>query len=86
MTKSETESIRLVLENGDEIEVTYPTEISEDLFDEMREAQSRDSFWNVGNYTQASAMYKGLCVSKVNMKRVVGIAQFFQKDTRYSLP
>ena len=86
MTKSETESIRLVLENGDEIEVTYPTEISEDLFDEMREAQSRDSFWNIGNYTQARAMYKGLLVSEVNMKRVVGIAQFFQKDTRYSLP
>ena len=74
MTKSETESIRLVLENGDEIEVTYPTEISEDLFDEMREAQSRDSFWNVGNYTQARAMYKGLLVSEVNMKRVVGVA------------
>ena len=64
----------LVLENGDKIEVTYPTEISEGFFDEMRDAQSRDSFWNVGNYTQARAMYKGLLVSEVNMKRVVGVA------------
>ena len=71
---SETESIRLVLENGDEIEVKYPTEISEDFFDEMRESQSRDSFWNVGNYTQVRAMYKVLLVSELNMKRVVGVA------------
>jgi len=74
MAKLETESIRLVLENGDEIEVTYPVEIAEGLFDEMREAQSRDGFWNVGNYTQARAMYKGLLVSDVNMKRVIGTA------------
>ena len=70
----ETENIRLILENGDEIEITYPIDIAEGLFDEMREAQSRDGFWNVGNYTQARAMYKGLLVSEVNMKRVVGVA------------
>ena len=70
----ETENIRLILENGDEIEITYPIDIAEGLFDEMREAQSRDGFWNVGNYTQARAMYKGLLVSDVNMKRVIGTA------------
>lgn len=70
----ETEMMRLVLENGDEIEITYPIDIAEGLFDEMREAQSRDGFWNVGNCTQARAMYKGALVSNVNMKRVIGTA------------
>ena len=70
----ETESMRLVLENGEEIEVTYPVDIIEGLFEEMREAQSRDGFWNVGNYTQARAMYKGCKIDDVNMKRVIGIA------------
>ena len=70
----ETEMIRLVLENGDEIEITYPHDIADGLFDEMREAQSRDGFCNVGNYTQARAMYKGVLVSDVKMKRVIGTA------------
>ena len=74
MEKFEIESIRLVLENGDEIEVKYPTEISEDLFDEMREAQLRDAFWYVGNYTAARATYKGFSIDHINMKRVVGMA------------
>lgn len=74
MAKVETETIRLVLENGDEIEVTYPLEIAEGMFEEMREAQSRDGFWYVGNYTDARAMYKGISVDQVNMKRVIGTA------------
>ena len=74
MAKVETETIRLILENGEEIELTYPLEISEGLFEEMREAQSRDIFWNVGNYTDARAMYKGCLIYEINMKRVVGIA------------
>ena len=72
--ETETETIRLVLENGEEIEIVYPIDIVEGLFEEMRESQSRDSFWNVGNYTQARATYRGYRVSDVNMKRVVGIA------------
>ena len=70
----QTESMRLVLENGEEIEITYPIDIIEGLFEEMREAQTRDGFWNVGNYTQARAMYKGCRIDDVNMKRVIGIA------------
>lgn len=69
-----TESMRLILENGEEIEITYPEDIIEGLFEEMREAQTRDGFWNVGNYTQARAMYKGCRIGDVNMKRVIGIA------------
>lgn len=69
-----TESMRLILENGEEIEITYPEDIIEGLFEEMREAQTQDGFWNVGNYTQARAMYKGCKIDDVNMKRVVGIA------------
>lgn len=74
MAKVERETIRLILENGEDIEVTYPTEIAEDLFEEMREAQTRDAFWYVGNYRDATAMYKGYSVDHVNMKRVVGMA------------
>lgn len=70
----ETDTISLVLENGDEIEITYPFDIAEGFLEEMREAQSRDGFWNVGNYSQARAMYKGVHVSDVNMKRVIGTA------------
>lgn len=73
MEKIERESIRLVLENGDNIEVTYPTEISEDLFNEMSDAQSQDAFWHVGNYRDATAIYKGNFIDHVNMKRVVGM-------------
>ena len=74
MAKIETETIRIVLENGEEIEITYPLEIFEGLFEEMREAQARDIFWNVGNYRDARAIYKGYSIDEINMKRVVGIA------------
>lgn len=74
MANVETETIRFVLENGGEIEITYPLEIADGLFEEMREAQAKDIFWNVGNYIDARATYKGLPIDEVNMKRVVGIA------------
>ena len=74
MAKIETETIRIILENGEDIEVTYPLEIAEGLFEEMREAQSRDGFWYVGNYRDARAMYKGAAIDQINMKRVVGTA------------
>lgn len=73
MAKIETETIRLILENGEEIEITFPLEIAEGLFEEMRKAQARDIFWNVGNYIDARAMYKDCSIDEVNMKRVVGI-------------
>jgi len=73
MAKVEKSSFRLILENGDDIEITYPAGIAEDLFDEMREAQSRDAFWFVGNYSDARAMYKGFLIDHINMKRVVGM-------------
>jgi hypothetical protein len=72
--KVETETIRLILENGEEIEVVFPLENAEGLFEEMHEAQARDIFWNVGNYRDARAMYKGYPIDEINMKRVVGIA------------
>lgn len=74
MAKIENETTRLILENGEDIEITYPVEIAEDLFDEMRESQSRDAFWYVGNYINARAMYKGFSIDHINMKRVVGMA------------
>lgn len=72
MAKVETESIRIILENGEDIEVTYPTEIKSEVFYEMREAQSRDSFWYIGMHTGVCAMYKGVSVDQINMKRVIG--------------
>lgn len=74
MAKVKTETIRIILENGEDIEVTYPLEIAEGLFEEMREAQSHDSFWYVGNYSDARAMYKGAAIDQINMRRVVGTA------------
>lgn len=73
MAKVKTQTIRFILENGDNIEVTYPIEIADDLFDEMREAQSMDAFWYVGNYRDAVAMYKGNLIDHINMKRVIGM-------------
>lgn len=74
MAKLVNESVRLVLENGDEIEVTFPLDVAEEMFEEMREAQSRDTFWNVGNWTNARAMYKGFSIGMINMRRVVGVS------------
>ena len=68
----ETESILIVLENGEQIDVTFPADIADELLGEMREAQSRDEFWWVGNWTNARAMYKGLYLDHINMKRVIG--------------
>jgi len=67
------EGFNLVLENGEEITVTFPSEVMEELYDEMQEAQSKDGFWNVGNYTDAKAVYRGIQINDINMKRVVGL-------------
>lgn len=70
----ETESISIILENGEQINVEFPDNIADELFSEMREAQSRDEFWWVGNWTNARAMYKGVYLDHINMKRVIGFS------------
>ena len=72
-TKVETETINLILENGESIEVTIPEDVIDEVMDEIREAQSRDTFWWADNYTNVRAWYKGYYISSVNMKRVVGM-------------
>jgi hypothetical protein len=70
----EMETIRLVLEIGEDVEITYPIKIADGMFKEMKEAQSRDTFWYASNYTGVTAMYKGSPIDYINMKRVVGMA------------
>lgn len=71
---AEKETMSLVLENGEEIQISYPTEIADGLFEEMQEAQSKDGFWWIGNYMDATAMYKGFSIDHINMKRVIGFS------------
>ncbi len=67
------EYINLITRDGNTIEVTFPEKITDDIFEEMRHAMEADNYWNVNNYCDAVATYKGVYLSEINMKQIIGI-------------
>ena len=73
MSKEKTYNyLTLVTENGDLIQVTYCDEVMDELFDDYRVCAQNQSYWNIDNWTDCTAMFKGIRLSEINMAKVIG--------------
>jgi len=67
-----TNTLELVTLQGDIIEIEYPDSIMEELEADFNESRQRRDYWNVGNWSDAKAMYKGHRLSYIDMAQIIG--------------
>lgn len=62
----------LQLDNGDQIRITIPGSIHEDVRAQMEEHIRKGDMWWCGDFVDLTAMYRGNSLGTINMARVVG--------------
>lgn len=65
-------TLELVTLQGDIIEISYPDSIMDELLEDFRESRQRRDYWNVGNWCNAMAMYKGHRLNDIDMAQIIG--------------
>lgn len=70
----QTNSITLVTDQGDEIEIRYPDSIMDEFLEELNQCREKNSYWNVGNWAHVTCSFKGVSLNEVNMFRIIGIS------------
>lgn len=72
--KEVTETFTLLLNDGSEVIISYPGECEEfgEVYEEMIEAIESGRFWNVGNWCNFTASWKGRALSDLNCRLVIG--------------
>lgn len=64
--------INLVTIEGDSINIEYPDEIIDEIFEEIRNTLLTGESWNVGNWTEVRVKFKGNRLDNINMKLIIG--------------
>lgn len=65
-------TLELVTLQGDIIEIEYPDSIMDDLLEDFGESRQRRDYWNVGNWSDAKAFYKGHRLNDIDMAQIIG--------------
>lgn len=65
-------TLELVTLQGDIIEIEYPDSIMDEILEDFCESRQRRDYWNVGNWSDAKAMYKGHRLSDIDMAQIIG--------------
>jgi hypothetical protein len=68
----EINTLELVTLQGEVIEIEYPDSIMDEMLEDFRESCQRRDWWNVGNWSDAKAMYKGHRLNDINMDQIIG--------------
>ena len=68
-----TEYVDLLAENGEIIRIECPDKHSDDLYETIENSMKRGEWWSPGQWDGCSATYMGIQISRVNMKKVVGM-------------
>ncbi len=66
------ETLTLITINGDEIKIEFPNDIAEDIYQELSNVLQSESDWNIDNYPDTKATYKGRKLFNINMKQIIG--------------
>ena len=74
MSEKTRETIKLVLLDGSTINISYPenTDYFDEPYNEMIDAIESGAYWNVGNWTEWKAEYRGFKLENINCKLVIG--------------
>ncbi len=62
------ETMTLITITGDEIELSYSMEALDDIWQEMK----TEEWFNIGNWVDCSALYRGQRLEAINMKLIIG--------------
>jgi hypothetical protein len=65
--------IDLVLDNGDLVRIEAPSNVEDELHDELNNAMRRRDWWATRMFDGCRAKFMGMNLDRVNMGRVVGI-------------
>lgn len=63
----------LVLDNGELVQIEYPTEVEDDFWESIENTMKRGDWWSPIKFNNCCATYLGLFMDRVNMRRVVGV-------------
>lgn len=66
------ETLKLVTIHGDTIVIEYPTDSMDEILEDFRYSSSRKDYWNVGNWTNAKAMFMGIRLDEIDMSKIIG--------------
>ncbi len=66
--------IRLILIDGSVIQIEYweDSPCFDEAFEEMRECIEKGTIWNVDNYSEWKATFKGMGLENINCRLVIG--------------
>lgn len=67
------EYVDLVLDSGELVRITCPAKYWDDLYDSLEHAMKRGDWWSPGMFSDCRAEIMGLGMSRVSMRRVVGM-------------
>lgn len=68
-----TEYVDLLAENGEIVRIECPDKYFDDLYETIENSMKRGDWWSPGQWDGCSATYMGIQISRVNMKKVVGM-------------
>ena len=68
------ETLTLLLVDGNDIRISYPEDCEEfdEVYEEMIEAIENGRWWNVGNWCNFTAEWKGIPLQNLNCRLVIG--------------
>lgn len=64
--------LELVTLQGDIIEIQYPDSVMDELLEDFNESRQRRDYWNVGNWVDVKAMFKGIHLNDIDMAQIIG--------------
>lgn len=69
---NELETLQLVTIHGDTIVIEYPTDSIDEILEDFRDSSRRQDYWNIGNWSDAKAMFRGIRLDEIDMSKVIG--------------
>ncbi len=67
------ESLKLVTDDGCNISITYPEDIQEQIWDELKEHLESKQLWWISNWCDVTVKYKNRNLEYINMTKIIGI-------------
>jgi hypothetical protein len=69
---NDTESLQLVTIHGDTIVIEFPADLIEEILEDFSDSSRRQDYWNIGNWSEAKALFRGIQLNQIDMSKVIG--------------
>jgi hypothetical protein len=69
------EYLDVILDDGSMVVVKYPAEFVDEVYESLDHAQQRgDAWWSAEQWDTCLAMYKGVRLKQIAVRRIVGLS------------